>query len=88
MPDNEYNITAHIIIENGQLNVLKWLFSKNIIADIGIDSANIAAKNGYIYILDWLAEPPRNILPDVDGANYGVKYFNVLRWLAMKEYFS
>ena len=66
--------------ENGRLDILVLLASKyNIIGDV--DTANEAAKHGYIDILEFLSG--YGVYPDVLGANNAARHgrSDVLEWL-------
>ena len=53
------------LLENGHLDILKWLAERNILPDT--NGANDTSENGRIDVLKWLAK--KSILPDLDGSN-------------------
>ncbi len=50
---------------------------------------NRAAASGYLEVLKWLAEPPRNMFADKEGANQAALngHLEVLKWLASLNIF-
>ena len=48
----------------------------------------MAAENGYLDILQWLAQRNPPILPDVDGANLAAEngYLDILQWLMQRKF--
>ena len=58
MPRSKWG--ANFAAENGHLDVLKWLFQRNILPDV--KGANREAMNERLDILEWLEK--RGILPD------------------------